>query len=98
MNRVIQLRCEGVICNPQLHHPLRSDSVISLDWHQVLDTIRLSDYRTVRTDNRNWYYVLDPITERLHELRDLAIQNDVQLSIIALSYTHSTVFRNRLDY
>ena len=45
-----QLSRAGVQINPPLRHRLRCDVVVSIDWHQVLDTIRLSKYKTLRVD------------------------------------------------
>lgn len=64
--------------------------MVSLGWHRVLDTIRLSRFKTLRTgSSRGWYDLLPEVKERLQQIKDLATQ------ILVLSYAHATVFRIR---
>ena len=92
-----QLSRAGVQINPPLRHRLRCDVVVSIDWHQVLDTIRLSKYKTLRVDTSSgWYTLLQEVKQRLVRIRELAHQKGIRLAILVLSYTHSLEFRNRV--
>ena len=76
------LERHGVRCNPEVRYKLEG-LVISLDWHQVCDTVR-TQFKTLRTSG-DWYYILDPIRERLTYLRSLSIP----VTVFILSYNHS---------
>ena len=89
------LRRHGVVIAGDLGDRPLTGLIVSLDWHQVLDTIRTNS-QTLRTDNWNWYYLLDPIKERLRAIRNIADQRGQPLKIIVLSYTHSPTFRDKV--
>ena len=57
----------GVEFSGNLTHRIKG-IVISLDWHQVCDTIRISKFQTLRCDDRGHYYLLEPLKEKLAEL------------------------------
>ena len=88
------LRQHGVITNPQIRQPL-DGLIVSLDWHQVLDTIR-TKYKTIRTEEWQWYYLLDPVKHHLSEIRRLAESKGDSVKIIVLSYTHSPAFQDKV--
>lgn len=88
------LRQKGIICNPPIEHPLEG-FVISIDWHQVLDTIR-TKFKTLRLEDSRWYYLLDPVKERLAEIRSFAAALNTPIHIIVLSYTHTPILRDRV--
>lgn len=64
------LRQHGVVTNPEIGQPLQG-LIVSLDWHQVLDTSR-TKHTTIRTEGQQWYYLLDPVKHHLSEIRRLA--------------------------
>ena len=84
------LRRRGVVIAGDLGDRPLTGLIVSLDWHQVLHTIRTNS-QTLRTDNWNWHYSLDQIKERLRAIRNIADQRGQPLKIIVLSYTHSVV-------
>ena len=65
------LQRAGVEFSGNLTHRIKG-IVISLDWHQVCDTIRISKFQTLRCDDRGHYYLLEPLKEKLAELKDIA--------------------------
>ena len=71
--------------------------VVSLDWHQVCDTIR-TKFKTVRCDCRGHYYLLDPLKEKLAELKDLPIRTaqagGQPVTFVVLSYMHSRTYKD----
>ena len=66
------LRRAGVQFSGNLTHRLKG-FVVSLDWHQVCDTIR-TRFKTVRCDDRGHYYLPEPLKEKLAEFKNLAIR------------------------
>ena len=88
------LKRKGVICNPPIEHPLEG-LVVSIDWHQVLDTIR-TKFKTLRLADSWWYYLLDPVKDRLTELRAVAEAIGQPIKIIVLSYTHTPALRDKV--
>ena len=72
--------------------------IVSLDWHQVCDTIRISKFQTLRCDNRGHYYLLDPLKEQLLALRGSANRvaeiGGQPITVAIVSYTHSRTYTN----
>lgn len=58
--------------------------IVSLDWHQVLDTIR-TKYKAIRTEDWQWNYLLNPVKYHLSEIRRLAESKGESVKIIVLS-------------
>lgn len=75
----------GVGISPELTQKIDCKYLLSIDWHQVLDTVRCQG-QTLRPRG---YYLLDEIKTRLRELK--ARVNG--LVIVINSYCHCTEFR-----
>ena len=90
------LQRAGIGFSGNLTHRLNG-IVVSLDWHQVCDTIR-SKYNTLRCDDRGHYYLLDPLKEKLAELKNLATRaariGGQPVTFVVLSYTHSRTYQD----
>ena len=91
------LQRAGVEFSGNLTHRIKG-IVVSLDWHQVCDTIRISKFRTLRCDDRGHYYLLEPLKEKLLQLRDIANRvaqvGGQPVTFVVLSYTHSRTYTN----
>ena len=89
------LQRAGVEFSGNLTHRIKG-IIISLDWHQVCDTIRISKFNTLRIDDRGHYYLLDPLKEKIAELKDItnrvAQVGGQPVTFVVLSYTHSRTF------
>ena len=88
------LRRAGVQFSGNLTHRLKG-FVVSLDWHQVCEAIR-TRFKTVRCDDRGHYCLLEPLKEKLAELKNLAIRTaqagGQPVTFVVVSYTHSQTF------
>lgn len=77
---------QGTEIVPPVTHRTAHTFVLSLDWHQVLDAVRLSNQETLRPKG---YYILGCVKERLRELK----QQVPSLVICVNSYCHCEEFR-----
>ena len=91
------LQSAGVEFSGNLTHRIKG-IIVSLDWHQVCDTIRVSKFQTLRCDNRGHYYLLDPLKQQLLALRNIANQvagiGGQPVTVAIVSYTHSRTYTN----
>ena len=91
------LQSAGVEFSGDFTHRIKG-IIVSLDWHQVCDTIRISKFQTLRCDDRGHYYLLEPLKEKLLALRDIANRvaqiGGQPVTFVVLSYTHSRTFTN----
>ena len=91
------LQSAGVEFSGNLTHRIKG-IIVSLDWHQVCDTIRISKSQTLRCDDRGHYYLLDPLKQQLLALRNIANQvagiGGQPVTVAIVSYTHSRTYTN----
>ena len=91
------LQSAGVEFSGSLTHRIKG-IIVSLDWHQVCDTIRISKSQTLRCDDRGHYYLLDPLKQQLLALRNIANQvagiGGQPVTVAIVSYMHSRTYTN----
>ena len=78
---------DGVSVYPQIDRKLTHQNILSLDWHQVLDTVRISPWETLRSNN---YTILPIIQGRLRKLK----RNFPDILILVNSFCHCREYRD----